>query len=127
MSAAVGLAMIFAAILIGRAAKVGVRLQPQPWWAGDAINAYIVVPLIVTGLGAGVATLLSWLTNGEWRAFGVYDAIGVAATIAVYVAIWRLISVWARGALPAAEVVPLGAGQPDPRQPPRVPPLKKAA
>jgi ABC-type spermidine/putrescine transport system permease subunit II len=127
MSAVVGLAMVLAAVLIGRAAIVGGRLRPQPWWARDAINAYIVVPLIVTGIGAGIATLLSWLTNSEWRAFSSYDAIGVAAAIAVYVALSRLIKAWARGALPAAEVVALGASQPDPHQPPNVPPLKKAA
>jgi ABC-type spermidine/putrescine transport system permease subunit II len=127
MSAVVGLAMVLAAILIGRAAIVGGRLQPQPWWTRDAINAYIVVPLIVTGIGAGIATLLSWLTNAEWRVFNSYDAVGVAAAVAVYVAISRLITAWARGALRAAEVVALGASQPDPRRPPNVPPLKKAA
>jgi ABC-type spermidine/putrescine transport system permease subunit II len=127
MTVIVGLAMVFAALLIGRAAKVGVQMQPQPWWAADAMNAYIVVPLIVTGLGAGAASLLSWAASGEWRTTSMYVIASLAVVIAVYVAAGRLISAWSRRVLPVAEVVPLAAAQPGPDQPPRVPPLKKAA
>ncbi|MGH8736768.1 MAG: hypothetical protein ACREVC_05345 [Burkholderiales bacterium] len=127
MSAVVGLALVFAAILIGRAAKVGVGMQPQPWWANDNLNAYIVVPLIVAALGAGVATLVSWVANGEWRAIDLYQIAGLAAAVAVYIVLWRLITAWARRVTPMAEVVPLGAAPAGLDQPPRVPPMKKAA
>jgi hypothetical protein len=57
----------------------------------------------------------------------MYVIASLAVVIAVYVAAGRLISAWSRRVLPVAEVVPLAAAQPGPDQPPRVPPLKKAA
>jgi hypothetical protein len=44
MSAVVGLAMVFAAILIGRAAKIGIPMQPPPWWATDNMSAFAILP-----------------------------------------------------------------------------------
>ena len=127
MSVVIGLTMLLAAILIGRAAKVGVRMRPQPWWANDNLNAHIVVPLIVATLGAGSATLVSWLANGAWRAIDSYAIVGLAVVIAIDVVLWRLITAWSRRVGPLAEVVPLGVAPAAPNQPPRVPPMKKAA
>ena len=41
MSAVVGLAMMFAAILLGRAAKIGIPMQPPPWWATDDVTGIV--------------------------------------------------------------------------------------
>ena len=56
MALAIGLAMIFAALLIGRVAKTGGRIQPPPRWNNDNLNGFVVVPAIVTLLAAGIAT-----------------------------------------------------------------------
>ena len=130
MAAVVGLAMVFAAILIGRAAKVGIPLQPPPWWATDNMSAFAISPGIVTLFAAGVFSLGAWLLGGGWRATSFVAVLALAAVIAAYFALARLIRAWAlRVGAPGAEVVQLApaAAEDDPRQPPRMPPLKKAA
>jgi hypothetical protein len=130
MSAMVGLAMMFAAILIGRAAKIGIPMQPPPWWASDNMSAFAIAPGIVTLFAGGVAAFGSWLIGGDWRATGLATVAGIAAVIGAYVALSRALKAWARRAQGApADAVPLAprdSGD-DPKQPPHVPPLKKAA
>jgi len=130
MSAVVGLAMMFAAILIGRAAKIGIPMQPPPWWASDEMSALAIAPAIVSLFAAGLASLGSWLLSGDWRATNVFVVLGLAAVVAGYVVLSRLIRAWAlRVSPPSAELVQLSpaAADNDPRQPPRMPPMKKAA
>jgi hypothetical protein len=129
MSAVVGLAMLFAAILIGRAAKIGIPLQPPPWWATDNMSAFLISPGIVTLFAGGVAAIGSWALGGGWRATNIVVVAGLAADIAAYVALSRLVRAWGQRVAPAAEVVQLapGAADNDPRRPPGMPPMKKAA
>ncbi len=129
MSAVVGLALVLAAILVGRAAKIGGQILPARWWANDNMNAFVVVPGIVAALGAGSATIISWLANGAWRAGGLESALGAAAVVAAFILLWRGVTLWALRVRPSAEVVPLapGAADNDPRRPPGMPPMKKAA
>lgn len=129
MSAVVGLAMVFAAILIGRAAKIGIPLQPPPWWATDNMSAFLISPGIVTLFAGGVAAIGSWALGGAWRATGIGVVAGLAADVAVYVALMRLIRAWGRRVRPSAEVVQLapGAADNDPRRPPGTSPMRKAA
>ena len=129
MSAVVGLAMIFAAILLGRAAKIGIAMQPTPWWATDNMNAFAIAPGIVTLFAGGLAAFGSWLLGGGWRAPSLVSVVGLAAVVASYLALSRLLRAWAQSVRPAAEVVPLAPGgtDNDPRRPPGMPPMKKAA
>ena len=129
MSAVVGLAMLFAAILIGRAARIGVPMQPPPWWATDNMSAFAISPGIVTLFAGGLAALGSWLLGGDWRATNLITVISLAAVVALYVALSRLLRAWAQSVRPSAEVVQLapGGADNDPRRPPGMPPMKKAA
>jgi hypothetical protein len=122
MSAVVGLAMVLAAILIGRAAKVAVPLVPPRWWVSETMSAFVIAPAIVTMFAGGVAAFASWVIEGGWRAPGVATLVGLAADIAIYVFLSRLITAWALRVIPVAPVVPL---QPQPSG--SQPPLKKAA
>jgi hypothetical protein len=130
MSAVVGLAMMFAAILLGRAAKIGIPMQPPPWWATDDVTGIVIAPAIVSLFAAGLASIGSWVLSGDWRATGLLVVLGTAAVVAAYVALSRVVGAWAlRARTGGAEVVRLtaGASDDDPRQPPRMPPMKKAA
>ncbi len=129
MSAIVGLAMVFAAILVGRVAKIGIPMQPPPWWGTDNMSAFIISPGIVTLFAGGVAALGSWLLGGDWRATNLVTVISLAAVVAAYVALARLVRAWAQSVRPSAEVVQLapGAADNDPRRPPGMTPMKKAA
>jgi hypothetical protein len=130
MSAIIGLAMMFAAILIGRAAKIGIPMQPPPWWATDNMSAFAISPGIVTLFAGGMFSFGAWVLSGGWRSNLLVTALGLAAAIAAYVALGRAIRAWAARVAPAnAEVVRLtpGTAGDDPRQPPRMPPMKKAA
>ena len=55
MALAIGLAMFLAALLIGRVAKTGGKIQPPPRWNNDDLNGFVVVPAIVTLIAAGAA------------------------------------------------------------------------
>ena len=80
MSAVVGLAMMFSAILIGRAAKNGIPMQPPPWWATDNMSAFLISPGIVTLFAGGLAAMASWALGGNWRAANLGAvALGLAA------------------------------------------------
>ena len=100
MAFAIGLAMIFAAFLIGRVAKTGGRIQPPPRWNNDDLNGFVVVPGIVTLLAAGIATDWDWVAGRGWRASSLVDALGALATVVVFLALWRLITAWQRSVLP---------------------------
>ncbi|HUJ85272.1 MAG TPA: hypothetical protein VLX30_00295 [Burkholderiales bacterium] len=130
MAAIIGLAMMLTAVLVLRAAKIGVAMQPPPWWASDNMSAFIVSPGIVTLFAGGLASASSWLIGGEWRAARLGTVIALAAVVAAFVALARLLRAWAPIASPvlAQAVQPApGAADNDPRRPPGVPPMKKAA
>jgi len=127
MSAMLGLAMVFAAILVGRVSMVGVRMQPPPWWATDNMSAFLLSPGIVTLMAAGIASLLSWLLGGDWRATNLFTAAGLAAIVAVYVVLTRWVRAWGTRVRAAQEQPAPAANEDDPRRPPGVPPLRKAA
>ena len=100
MAFAIGLAMIFAAFLIGRVAKTGGRIQPPPRWNNDDLNGFVVVPGIVTLLAAGIATDWDWVAGRGWRASSLVDALGARATGAAFPAPWGLLTAWERRVLP---------------------------
>jgi len=119
MALAIGLAMIFAAFLIGRVAKTGGRIQPPPRWNNDDLNGFVVVPAIVTLLAAGIATDWDWAAGRGWRTSSLADDLTALAAVAVFVVLWRLITAWQRRVLPAAPA--------EPSAPPIEPTLRKAA
>ena len=124
MSAVVGLAMMFAAILIGRAAKIGIPMQPPPWWATDNMSAFLISPGIVTLFAGGVAAIASWALGGDWRTANLgAAALGLAADIAAFIVLSRLLKAWGQRVRPTAPAVPL---QPKPSGSDQ-PPFKKAA
>jgi len=109
MALAIGLAMIFAALLIGRVAKTGGRIQPPPRWNNDDLNGFIVVPAIVTLLAAGIATDWDWAAARGWRAMNLADAGSALVAVVVFLALWRLITAWQRRVLPGAPAAPMAA------------------
>ena len=119
MALAIGLAMIFAAFLIGRIAKTGGRIQPPPFWNNDDLNGFVVVPGIVILLAAGIATDWDWVASRGWHTMSAVEDLVALATVVVFVVLWRLITAWQRRVLPGAAVVPPA--------PPMEPALKKAA
>jgi hypothetical protein len=127
MTAIVGLSMFLAAILILRAAKIGVQIAPPPWWASDGLCTYVLVPAYVALIAAGLVAIFSWLHGGRWRTEWAGTAGGLAISAVAFAMLWGAMSVWQRRVRPAAPVIPLGPTQSGPRQPPSEPPLKKAA
>lgn len=119
MALAIGLAMIFAALLIGRVAKTGGRIQPPPFWNNDDLNGFVVVPGIVILLAAGIATDWDWAASRGWRAASAVDGLSALAVVIAFAVLWRLITAWQRRVLPPAPVKPSA--------PPVEPTLKKAA
>jgi hypothetical protein len=117
MSLAIGLAMIFAALLIGRVAKTGGRMKPPPRWNNDHLNGFLVVPIIVTLLAGGVATDWDWAAGRGWHGMPIAADIAAAVIVLGFLASWRLITAWQRSVLPVA-------AEPAPRAEPT---LKKAA
>jgi hypothetical protein len=96
MTLAIGLAILLAALLVGRVAKIGGRLSPAPWWNNENINAFVVVPLIVTAVGGGAVTIVAALGSGGWHAMGMQTAGVAAAVVVVYFLLWSLIGAWSR-------------------------------
>lgn len=94
MTLAIGLAILLAALLVGRVSTIGGRLRPAPWWTNDNINAYLVVPAIVTAVGAGAITIVAAIASGGWRAMGLQAAAVVVAVVVSYVLLWRLLGAW---------------------------------
>jgi len=126
MYGVVGSVLFCVGLLVMKAAIAGARRQPVPRWLSDDMQAYLVVPFIVTALVVGIASLGTWLIGGHWRNESLIGWGVMAASAAAYVLIRRM--------LPSAELappVPLGvvegARPQDPGRPPQRPPLKKAA
>ena len=119
MALAIGMAMIFAAFLIGRIAKTGGRMQPPPFWNHDNLNGFVVVPGIVILLAAGIATDWDWAASRGWRTSSLTEYLSALAAVAVFVVLWRLITAWQRKVLPAGAAAPSAS--------PIGPALKKAA
>jgi len=117
MSLAIGMAMIFAALLIGRVAKTGGRMTPPPFWNNDHLNGFVVVPGIVILLAAGVATDWDWAASRGWHAMPLAGDIAAAVIVLGFLASWRLITAWQRSVLPV-EAAPTTRVEPT---------LKKAA
>ncbi len=131
MSASLGLAMFFAALLLGRAAKIGASLRPVPWWISDNMSAYVVVPAMVTGLVLGIGVFGSAVSNSSLAAFHPASLGSAAVIVAAFVVLWRMISAWARrvdAARAEARKAAMATGKAeiDPNEPPRAP-LKKPA
>jgi hypothetical protein len=124
MAAIVGLALICCALVVLRVSAVGVRMNPAPWWASDSMTSYASVPFCVAAMAGGAASLLSWLLGGGWRATTVMQGVVIAAIIAGYVLAKRAIRAWALRVQPALAAAEASN---DPKMPPRVPPMKKAA
>jgi hypothetical protein len=117
MALAIGLAMIFAALLIGRVAKTGGRMKPPPRWNNENLNSFIVVPVIVTLLAGGVATDWDWAAGRGWRGMPIVGDFAALVAVLGFLALWRLVTAWQRSVLPA-EAAPAPRAEPT---------LKKAA
>jgi len=115
MTLAIGLAMIFAALLIGRVAKTGGRMKPPPRWNNDHLNGFVVVPLIVTLLAGGVATDSDWAVSRGWHAMPLAGAIAAAIVVLGFLALWRVITAWQRSVLPAP-AAPVARAEPTLKQ-----------
>ncbi len=122
MALAIGLAMMFAAILIGRAAKIAIPLVTPPWWAADDTGEIVLSLAIVTLFAGGLAAAGSWVLSGDWRATNLATLLGLAADVAVYVVVSRAIKAWAQRVRATASVVPIQPQASGVRSP-----LKKAA
>jgi hypothetical protein len=94
MTLSIGLAILLAALLVGRVSKIGGRLLPAPWWTHDTVNAFLVVPAIVTAIGAGAVTIVAAFGNGGWHAMGLRTGGAAAAVAVAYVLLWNLIGAW---------------------------------
>jgi hypothetical protein len=96
MTLSIGLAILLAALLVGRVSTIGGRLRPAPWWAHDSINAFLVVPAIVTAIGAGAVVIVAAFGGGGWQAMGLRTAGTAVAVVVAYVLLWNLIGAWSR-------------------------------
>lgn len=131
----VGILLIGLGLLVARAAIAGVRMQDPPRWTSEGMQAYVLVPFIVTSIVIGLGAFGTWLLGGHWQSETPLGWGGMAIAVAGYFLAGRALRIWAASqpvALPAAQ--PAGAlgviegGKPqDPRRPPQRPRLKKAA
>ena len=113
MALALGLAMMFAAILIGRAAKIAIPLATPPWWAANDTGEIVLSLAIVTLFTGGLAAAGTWVLGGGWRATSLATLLGLAADVAVYLVVSRAIKAWAqrvRAPAPAAPIQPQPSG-----------------
>lgn len=124
------LLLLCSALLLGQAAFAAVRMTPQPKWASDNMQAYALVPYIVTAAAGGIGGLATWSFGGIWRTQSLiaWAAMGVIA--AVYLISWRWLKAWnAARALPRP-LVAVSGGADKPKDPGRPEPrraLKRAA
>ncbi|MDX1376214.1 MAG: hypothetical protein R3357_11655 [Burkholderiales bacterium] len=126
MYGVVGVLLICLGLLVFRAAYVGARMHPVPRWISEGMQAYVVVPFIVTALLFGVAATATWLFGAHWRTQSAIGWGAMAATVAGYLLVSRAMRVWA-ASQPAPLAVVEGRRPQDPGRPPQQPPLKKAA
>jgi hypothetical protein len=94
MTLPIGLAILLAALLIGRVSRIGGRLLPAPWWTHDSINAFLVVPAIVTAVGGGAVVIIAAFGSAGWHAMGVSTAGAAAAVVVAFVLLWNVIGAW---------------------------------
>jgi len=132
MYGVVSVLLLTTALLLGQAAFAAVRMTPQPRWVSDNMQAYAVVPYIVTAMAGGIGGIATWLFGGIWRTQSAFAWIGMAAIAAAYVLLWRWLKAWAAARAAAQPLVALtgGAGKPqdrDPRRPVARRSLKRAA
>ena len=104
MQAILGVSLFCGALLVFRLAMIGARLEPQPWWGGEAMQSMVTVPLSVAGIAFGITALAAWAIKGEWRRVTAMQGVGLAAVIVVYLVLVRLLKLWSRR--PAAVKVP---------------------
>lgn len=126
ISVPIGLALFLATLLIGRALKIRLRTEPIPWWMSDDWVANLIAPAIVTALVFGFGIVLSAIISLKWGVLAPVSLGGTIGCVALFVVGWRMLSAWSRrvGEGPAPVVQP---AQNDPQQPPRMPPMQKAA
>ena len=130
MYGVVSVLLLTTALLLGQAAFAAVRMTPQPKWVSDNMQAYALVPYIVTAMAGGIGGIATWLFGGLWRTQSL-PAWGVMVATAVgYLLARRGLKAWARGQAPAQPLVALAGGAGKPQGPVRPAPrrtLKKAA
>jgi hypothetical protein len=127
MYGVVSLLLLCSALLLMQAAIAGARMQPQPRWITDNMQAYAVVPYIVTALVSGFGGLATWLFNGMWRGQSLLAWSVMAVSAVGYTFLRRRLKAWAAARVtpqPPLVAVPGAAARP---QDPGRPPLKKAA
>jgi hypothetical protein len=130
MYGVVSVLLLTTALLLGQAAFAAVRMTPQPKWVSDNMQAYALVPYIVTATAGGIGGIATWLFGGEWRTQSVLAWGVMAATIVGYLLARRGLKAWAAAHAPAQPLVAVGGGRPQDRDPRRPAPrrtLKKAA
>jgi hypothetical protein len=127
MYGVVSVLLLTTALLLGQAAFAAVRMTPQPKWVSDNMQAYALVPYIVTATAGGIGGIATWLFGGEWRTQSVLAWGVMAATIVGYLLARRGLKAWAAAHAPAQPLVAVGGGgdRPQERDPRRT--LKKAA
>jgi len=132
MYGVVSVLLLTTALLLGQAAFAAVRMTPQPKWVSDNMQAYAVVPYIVTAMAGGIGGIATWLFGGIWRTQSAFAWIGMAVIAAAYVLLWRWLKAWAAARAIPEPLVALagGADKPkdrDPRRPVARRSLKRAA
>jgi hypothetical protein len=132
MYGVVSVLLLTTALLLGQAAFAAVRMTPQPKWVSDNMQAYALVPYIVTATAGGIGGIATWLFGGEWRTQSVLAWGVMAATIVGYLLARRGLKAWAAAHAPAQPLVAVGGGgdrpqNRDPRRPAPRRTLKKAA
>ena len=127
MYGVVGSVLFCVGLLVMKAAIAGARRQPVPRWLSDDMQAYLVVPFIVTALVVGVASLGTWLLGGEWRTQTLVHWIGMAAIAIAYVLLRRSVDRWIAARITPLTLVAETSLPQDPGRPPHHPEVKKAA
>lgn len=128
MYGVVGSVLCCLGLLVMQVAIAASRRQTLPRWLSDDMQAYLVVPFIVTALVIGIASLGTWLIGGYWRSESPIGWGVMAAAALAYVVLSRMLRI---GTVAQPAQAPLGviegAKPQDPGRPPQRPPLKKAA
>ncbi|MCG6952669.1 MAG: hypothetical protein LJE90_09880, partial [Betaproteobacteria bacterium] len=110
MYGVVSVLLLTTALLLGQAAFAAVRMTPQPKWVSDNMQAYALVPYIVTATAGGIGGIVTWLFGGEWRTQSVLAWGVMAATIVGYLLARRGLKAWAAAHAPAQPLVAVGGG-----------------
>ena len=119
MYGVVGLLLLCSALLVAQAAFAAVRMTPQPKWISDNMQAYLVVPYIVTAMTGGIGGLVTWLVGGEWRTQSLIAWGVMATTVVVTLLVWRWLKAWAAARLAPRPLVAVSGGTDRPKDPGR--------